>query len=148
MEISTYLYPILSTAGSILATSATSEFAKSGGKAAFEAIKDRLVKKHRIEALAKIEDGSISADQINELKKDLDNSDIANDGEIYNLAERLLEAISRMDDASLSAATVAIDVEEIRAKGSQTFRNVAGIKADKIISNKDQVFEGINTGKS
>ena len=79
------------------------------------------------------------------IKSDLDQIDLTNAAEIRELANTLLTAIEGMPRDTRPA--VAIDVDEIRAAGDQVFRNVEGVRANKIIAEGTQTFEGITRGK-
>ena len=56
MDIATMLYSLLSAGAGLMASAAASEFAKGAGKAALDALKDRLTGAHQVKSLPLLED--------------------------------------------------------------------------------------------
>ena len=145
MSVSAFLFPILAAGAELMATGLAGEFAKSTGKAAFEKLKDLLRKDHGVDSIDLIDQVVEKPAYGDAIKSDLDQIDLTNAAEIRELANTLLNAIEALQRDTRPNA--AIDVDEIRAAGDQVFRNVEGIRANKIISDGTQTFEGIMRGK-
>lgn len=143
MSVSAFLYPILEAGATLLAKSAVGEFAKGAGKKAFEALTARLKDKHDIKSVALLEDAASEPTYADKIKKDLDRADLSGDPRIKALADALIEAMEALPTADRPA----IDVGVIRARGNQVFRDVDGIRAERIEADGDQTFEGIKQGK-
>ena len=145
MSVSAFLFPILAADAELMATGLAGEFAKSTGKAAFEKLKNVLRKDHGVDSIDLIDQVAEKPAYGDAIKSDLDQIDLTNASELHELANTLLNAIEALPCDTRPA--VAIDVDEIRAAGDQVFRNVEGIRANKIISDGAQTFEGITRGK-
>ena len=140
MSISAFLFPLLSASVEHIASASAGEFAKGAGKAAFEALRDRIRQQHGVGALAQLQDAPNNPQIAAEIKAALDGANLTKDAELQRLAEALLAALETM---KANGAPVAIDAAEIRAQGNQLFRNVDGIRADTIEAAGDQTFDGI-----
>lgn len=145
MSISAFLYPILAASATLMASSAAGEFAKGVGKSTFEAIKARLQGKHGVGSLALLDQDKEKPAYADTIKVDLDAANLDQDSDLLSLVETLLTAIEAVPKDQ--KVNIALDVKEIRAQGNQLFRNIEGIRADKIISDGDQTFDGIKAGK-
>ena len=145
MSVSAFLFPILATGAELMATGLAGEFAKSTGKAAFEKLKDVLGKDHGVDSIDLIDQVAEKPAYGDAIKSDLDQIDLTHAPEIQELANTLLTAIEALSRDT--RPSMAIDVDEIRAAGDQVFRNVEGIRANKIFSDGTQTFEGITRGK-
>jgi hypothetical protein len=146
MDIAATLFALLSAGAALAAQSAVGEFAKSGGKAAFDALKARLTGAHNVESLDLLERARSKPGYAAEIKAELANPGIAADPEVASLAADLRAAIEALPKATLTA--YAVDIETIRAGGALLFRNVEGVKAKSAESVGDMTFRGIKAPKS
>ena len=126
MVLGTLLYTLLTTGASLLATSAAGEFAKGAGKAAFEALKARLVDGHGAKSVALVADAGANPAYAEIIKADLGKPEIAGDAEVRTLARQLEAAIEALPAAE--AAPYAVAIREIRAGRDLLFEDVEGVK--------------------
>ena len=145
MSVSDFLFRALAAGAELMATGLAGEFAKFSGKAAFEQLKDMLRKDHGVDSIDLIDQVAEKPAYGDAIKSVLDRIDPTNAAELRELTNTLLSAIEALPRDTRPA--VAIDVDEIRALGDQVFRNVEGIRANKIVSDGTQTFEGITRGK-
>jgi len=139
--LGTLLYTLLTTGASLLATSAAGEFAKGAGKAAFEALKARLVDGHGAKSVALVADAGANPAYAEIIKADLGKPEIAGDAEVRTLARQLEAAIEALPAAE--AAPYAVAIREIRAGRDLLFEDVEGVKADLATSQGDMTFRKV-----
>ncbi|MEM9798604.1 MAG: hypothetical protein AAF919_19110 [Pseudomonadota bacterium] len=145
MSMVSFLYPVLTAGAKMLGSAAATEFAKGAGKTAFESLLGRLKSEHGADSIDLVRQVAEKPAYEAAIKADLSAESIAQDAEIKALADAILVAMEA-EPASVRA-DAAIDVGEIRARGNQVFRDVDGIRADRIEADGDQTFEGIRRGK-
>lgn len=144
--ISTFLFPILSAGAELMVGAAAGAFAKSAGADAFKALKKRLREDHDVASIDLLEQAGEKPAYAEAIKADLDAANLEADPEVKRLAETILAVIEALPD---SKHPVALEADEIRARGNQIFRGVEGIRAEKIMSDTgDQTFENIKLGKT
>ncbi len=123
MDIAATLLPLLTAGAALAAQGAVGEFAKSGGKAAFEALKARLAGEHKVAGLAALDrPGFVAA-----VRSELAAPDIAEDPEIAKLAAALRAAIEALPPATLAAC--AVDIETIRSDADLLIEGNEGVRA-------------------
>ena len=135
MVLGTLLYTLLTTGASLLATSAAGEFAKGAGKAAFEALKARLVDGHGAKSVALVADAGANPAYAEIIKADLGKPEIAGDAEVRTLARQLEAAIEALPAAE--AAPYAVAIRDL------LFEDVEGVKADLATSQGDMTFRKV-----
>lgn len=126
MEIAVILWNVLSAGAALAASGAVSEFAKSGGKAALEALKERLTGKGAasVALIGQAKENPAYADVI---RADLGKPDITGDPDILEAARTLEKAIAALPRETLVA--YGIDVETMRAGGNILVERADGLRA-------------------
>lgn len=117
------LLPLLVAGAKLAAGSALGEFAKSGGKAAFDALRARLAGEHRVAGLDALDRPAFAA----AVRTELAAPDIAEDPEIAKLAAALRAAIDTLPPATLAAC--AVDIETIRSDADLLIEGNEGVRA-------------------
>ena len=141
MDIATVLYSLLVTGAGLVASKAAGEFAKGAGKAAFDALKARLINSHGAASLALIDQAKGNATYEAAIKSDLDRLDVAKDPEVRRLADELRAAIEALPKAT--KAPYAVDVRVIESGRSLLFDNVEGVVSDRVTSKEDMTFSNV-----
>ena len=141
MPIADLLYSLLVTGAGLVASGATSEFAKGVGKTAYEALKSHLLGTHGAASVALITQAKGNAAYEAAIKSDLARSDIAEDTEVRRLADELRRAIDALPETI--KARYAVDIGVIELGRSLLFDNVEGVRADKATSKEDMTFKNV-----
>ena len=135
------LFSLLVTGAKLAASSAVGEFAKGAGKSAFEAVKERLAGEHNVKSLPLLEEAAEKPAFEEAVKAELAKSEIAQDAELLELAERLREAIEALPVET--QARYAVNIETIRSGGNLLFEAVEGVKAKTATSEGDMTFKDV-----
>lgn len=137
------LFSLLVSGARLAASSALGEFSKAGGKSAFEAIKARLIDRHKLKSLSLLEDAADNPAFETAVKADLDKPAITEDAELLALVETLRESIDALSPETQT--NHAVNIDEIRAGGSLLFEAVEGIKAKTASSKGDMTFKNVRS---
>lgn len=108
-----FLFTLLATGAALMSRGAAGEFARGGGKTAFEALRARLEKKHDVKTLALLQDAAANPVFAELVKSDLARPSIEKDNQIRRLAEQMRAAIEALPERV--QAEYRIDKDEIRA---------------------------------
>jgi hypothetical protein len=148
LVLGTLLYTLLTTGASLLATSAAGEFAKGAGKAAFDALKARLIDGHGAKSVALVGDAAANPAYAEIIKAELSKPEIARDAGLRELARQLEAAIEALPAAE--TAPYAVAIREVRAGRDLLFEGVEGVRADIATSQGDMTFRNVKAppGKS
>ncbi len=141
MPLTQLLFSVLATGASLAASGAVTEFAKGAGKAAFDALKNRLAADHGVKSLPLLEDAAKTSAFESAIKVELEKPEIASDPEVLQLAETLRAAIAALP--AETQARYAVDIDEIRAGGALLFDAVEGVKAKSATSATDMTFKNV-----
>ena len=141
MDISAVLYSLLVTGAGLVASKAASEFAKGAGKAAFEALKGRLIGTHGAASLALVDQATGNATYEAAIRSDLDRSDIAKDPEVRRLADELRTAIEALPEAA--KGPYAVDIGVIKSGRDLLFDDVEGVRSDRATSQGNMTFKNV-----
>jgi hypothetical protein len=141
MDTPAILWNVLTAGAALAASGAVGEFAKSGGKAAFEALKDRLTGKgaDSVALLAKAADNPAYAEAI---RADLAKPGITGDPDILAAAETLRAALAELPSETLAA--YAIDVGTLRAGGNILIETAEGLRANVVDATGDVTLRNIS----
>ena len=145
MDIATMLYSLLSAGAGLMASAAAGEFAKGAGKAALDALKDRLTGAHQVKSLPLLEDARTNPAFAQAIKSDLAKPAIAEDADLLTLADTLRHAIEALPAAAQAPA--AVEIETIRAGGNLLFDTVEGIRSKLATSKGDMTFKNVTAPK-
>ena len=138
MVLGALLYDLLTTGAALLATSAAGEFAKGAGKAAFEALKARLIDGHAVGGLDSLGKPAF-ADAI---KSELAGPGIAGDPEVIRLTEALRVALASVP--APQEARYAIDIRKgIEAARNINLKDIEGIRAESMKAGLDLTLENV-----
>lgn len=135
------LYSVLVAGAGLAASGAVGEFAKQGGKAAFEALKARLSERHGAASVALAEQAAENPAYESAIKADLAKPEIAEDAELRRLADQLRETIRALPPAETSALP-AVMIETIESGGSLTIEDNEGVAARSATSQGDMTIRG------
>jgi hypothetical protein len=141
MDIAAVLYSLLVTGAGVVASGAASEFAKGAGKAAFDALKTRLVSTHGAASVVLVDQAKGNASYEAAIKSDLARSDIEKDTEVRRLAEELRKAIEALPEAA--KAPYAVDIGVIESGRDLLFDNVEGVRSNRATSEADMTFRNV-----
>lgn len=141
MALAQLLFSVLVSGTELVASGAVAEFAKGGGKAAFEALKNRLTAQHDMKSLPLLADAKANPAFEAAVKAELAKPEIANDEELLRLAETLRELIAGLH--AETQARYAVNIDEIRSGGALLFQAVEGIKAKSATSKNDMIFSNV-----
>lgn len=136
------LFSLLASGAKLVASNAVGEFAKGGGKSAFDALKARLSDEHGLKSLALLEDAPDNPAFADAIKSDLSKPGIAEDSNLVELAAQLRDAIATLPPDTQSL--YAINIDEIHAGGTLFFDAVEGVRAKKVHSKGDMTFRNID----
>ena len=142
MPLAELLFSVLTAGAQLLASGAVSEFAKGAGKAAFEALKDRLTGQHAMRSVSLLEDAATNPAFAAAIKTELESPAVANDGELLRLAEALRAAIAALPQET--QARYAVDIEQVQSGGSLLFEAIEGVKAKTATSVGDMTFKNVS----
>ncbi len=137
------LFSLLVSGAKLAASSALGEFSKAGGKSAYEAIKSRLIERHKLKSLSLLEDAADNPAFEAAVKADLEKPAIAEDAELLALAETLRESIEALSAETRSS--YAVNIDDIMAGGSLLFDAVEGIRAKTASSQGDMTFKNVRS---
>ncbi len=135
------LFSLLLSGAKLAASGATTEFAKSAGKMAFEAVKARLERDHSVKSLPLLEDAETNPAFEAAIKAELAKPAIGADTELLATAQTLKSAIEALSTETLFR--YAIDIKVIRSGGSLLFESVEGVRADSATSHGDMIFKSV-----
>lgn len=141
MPLAQLLFSVLVTGAELVASGTVSEFAKGAGKAAFEALMNRLATQHEMKSLPLLAEAARNPAFEPAIKAELEKPEIAGDAELLRLAETLREAIAALP--AETQARYAVDIEEIRSGGALLFEAVEGVKAKTATSRSDMTFRNV-----
>ena len=141
MALAHLLFSVLVSGAELVASGAVSEFAKGAGKAAFDGLKNRLTAQHGMKSLPLLEDAAKNTAFETAIKAELEQPEIAADGELLRLAETLREAIAALP--AETQARYAVNIDEIRSGGVLLFEAVEGVKAKSATSATDMTFKNV-----
>jgi hypothetical protein len=141
MDVAAVLYNLLATGAELVASKAAGEFAKGAGRAAFDALKARLVSTHGAASLALIDQAKENATYVAVIKSDLNRSDITKDPEVMRLANTLRAAIEALPEAV--RASYAVDIRVIESSRDLLFDDVEGVRSDQAISHGSMTFRSV-----
>lgn len=141
MPLVQLLFSVLVTGAELVASGAVSEFAKGAGKAAFEALKNRLTAQHGMKSLPLLEDAKNTPAFATAIEAELAKPEIADDEELLRLAETLREAIAALP--AETQARYAVNIDDIRAGGALLFEAVEGVRAKTATSQGDMTFKKV-----
>lgn len=133
MDIASLLTNLLVTGAGLATSNAVSEFAKGTGKAAFEAVKERLTSQHGVKSMTLLDRASSNLSFRQAIESELNDEEIESDVELLRLAEALSSAIVRLPAETQS--NYAIDTGEISSTGSLIAEHIEGLKANRIVAN-------------
>jgi hypothetical protein len=142
MPLAELLFSVLASGATLAASGAVSEFAKSAGKTAFDALKNRLTADHGVKSLPLLEDAAKNPAFEGAIKAELDKPEIAGDQEVLQLAETLRAAIAALP--AETQARYAVNIDEIRSGGALLFDAVQGVKAKTATSATDMTFKNVS----
>lgn len=137
----TLLFSILVEAAKIFASKSVGELGKGTGRAAFDAIKQRLTDKHGVKSLPLIEDASNNPAFAEAIKTELLKPEIGNDTELLRLAESLRAALAELPSDTI--AQYAVDIETLRSGGNLLIDTAEGVKANSATADGDIVLKNI-----
>lgn len=141
MELAQLLFSVLVSGAKLAAVGAVTEFAKGSGKAALEALKNRLSSQHSMKSLPMLEEAETNPAFEAAIKAELAKPEIAEDEELLQLAETLRKAISALPIDT--QASYAVNIDEIKAGGVLLFEAVEGVRAKSATSKGDMTFKDI-----
>ncbi len=142
MALAQLLFSVLVSGAELVASGAVTEFAKGAGKAAFEALKNRLTTQHDLKSLPLLEDAKTNPAFEAAIKDELEKKpEIANDEKVLGLAETLREAIAALP--AETQARYAVNIDEIRSGGALLFEAVEGVRAKTATSQSDMTFKDV-----
>ncbi len=141
MALAQLLYSVLVSGAALVASGAMTEFAKGAGKAAFEALKNRLTAEHGMKSLPLLKDAKTNPAFEAAVKAELEKPEITADEELLRLAETLREAIAALP--AEMQARYAVNIDEIKAGGALLFEAVEGVRAKSATSRGDMTFKGV-----
>lgn len=141
MSLTQLLYSMLVSGAGLVASGAVTEFAKGAGKTAFDALKDRLSKKHGLKSLPLLEDAATNPAFQAAIEAELAKPEITSDEELLRLAEALRAAIAALP--AETQARYAVDIDVIQSGGSLLFEAVEGVRAKSATSATDMTFKNI-----
>jgi hypothetical protein len=142
MEIAGILWSVLTAGATLAASGAAGEFGKSGGKAAFEALKERLTGKGA-KTMALLDAAKTSPTDAEAIRADLAKPDIAGDPDILEAAEALRKAIEAVPPGTLVA--YAIDVETLKAGGNILIETAEGLRAKHVEAKGDLTLRNLSS---
>lgn len=135
------LYSLLTAAAQVGTEGAAGAFGKGGGKAAFDAIKDRLARKHAVQSLPLLEAAPTNPAYETAVKADLAKPGISQDADLMALAETLRQAIEALPVET--QARYAIDITTIRAGRDVLVENAEGVRVGTVDAGQDATFRNV-----
>lgn len=141
MALAQLLFSVLVSGAELVASGAVTEFAKGTGKAAFDALKNRLTAQHGMKSLPLLEDAKQNPAFEAAIEAELAKPEIAGDEELLRLAGTLREAIAALP--AETQARYAVNIDDIRAGGALLFEAVEGVRAKTATSTGDMTFKNV-----